>query len=176
MLVFFTCFWGSGLSIQAEVGKLNGDLFQPSGIRYKVWSFSVRHLISIAYWKGLNSRVKLSVVVPQAIGISLHNRIGDSAEEFLVIFPLVVFIGIQCFWIALVSLFLSRVWGHVFLVVFDRSKFCLSLSVYLHFYTFLFLYTSFFTHIRVYTRLWLLYPCTYTVLLRTVAYALSFSF
>ena len=27
----------------------------------------------------------MSVVVPQAIGISLHNRIGDSAGEFLVV-------------------------------------------------------------------------------------------
>ena len=31
------------------------------------------------------SGVKLSVVVPQAIGISLHNRIGDSTGEFLVV-------------------------------------------------------------------------------------------
>ena len=73
MLVLFTCCWGSNLSIQAELGKLNGDLLQLSGIRYKVWSFSVRHLISIAYWEGLISGVKLSVVVPQAIGISLRN-------------------------------------------------------------------------------------------------------
>ena len=28
---------------------------------------------------------KLSVVVPQAIGISLRNRIGDSAGDFLVV-------------------------------------------------------------------------------------------
>ena len=68
-----------------KIGKLNGDLLQLSKIRYKVWSFSVRHLISIAYWKGLISGVKLSIVVPQAIGISLHNRIGDSAGEFLVV-------------------------------------------------------------------------------------------
>ena len=56
-----------------KIGKLNGDLLQPFGIRYEVWSFSVRHLISIAHWKGLISGVKLSVVVPQAIGISLRN-------------------------------------------------------------------------------------------------------
>ena len=31
------------------------------------------------------SGVKLSVVVPQAIGIYLYNRIGDSAGEFLVV-------------------------------------------------------------------------------------------
>ena len=41
--------------------------------RYEVWSFSVRHLISIAYWKGLISGVKLSVLVPQSKGISLCN-------------------------------------------------------------------------------------------------------
>ena len=81
MLVLITCCWGSNLSIQAEGGKLNGDLLQPSGIRYEVWSFSVRHLISIVYWKWLISGVKLSVVVPQAIGISLRNRIGDSAGD-----------------------------------------------------------------------------------------------
>ena len=63
MLVLFTCCWGSNLSIQAEVGKLNEDLLQPSEIRYKVWSFSVRHLIYIAYWKGFIFGVKLSVVV-----------------------------------------------------------------------------------------------------------------
>ena len=56
-----------------KIGKLNGDLLQPSGIRYEVWSFSVRYLISIAYWKGLIFGVKLSIVVPQAIGTSLHN-------------------------------------------------------------------------------------------------------
>ena len=61
-----------------KIGKLNRDLLQPSGIRYEVWSFSVRHLISIAYWKGLISGVKLFVVVSQTIGISLRNRIGDS--------------------------------------------------------------------------------------------------
>ena len=64
-----------------NIGKLNGDLLQPLGIRYEVWSFSVRHLIFIAYWKGLISGVKLSVVVPQTIGISLRNRIGESAGD-----------------------------------------------------------------------------------------------
>ena len=74
MLVLFTDCWGSNLSIQAGVGKLNGDLLQPSGIRYEFWSFSVRYLISLAYWKGFIYGFKLSVVVPQAIGISLRNR------------------------------------------------------------------------------------------------------
>ena len=95
MLILFTYFWGSDSSIQAEVGKLNGDLLQPSGIRYEVWSFSVRYLISIAYWKRLISGVKLSVVIPQAIGISLHNRIGDSGGEFLVVVLWGFSIGIQ---------------------------------------------------------------------------------
>ena len=68
-----------------NIGKINGDLLQPFGIRYEVWSLSVRYLISIAYSKGLISGVKLSFVVLQAIGISLRNRIGDSAGEFLVV-------------------------------------------------------------------------------------------
>ena len=82
ILVLFTECWGSNLSFQARVGKLNRDLLQPFR---DIWSFSVRYLISLAYWKGLISRVKLSVVVPQAIGISLRTRIGDSAGEFLVV-------------------------------------------------------------------------------------------
>ena len=64
-----------------KIGKLNEDLLQPSGIRYEVWSFSVRCLIYLAYWNWLTFGVKLSVVVPQAIGISLYNRIGDSAGD-----------------------------------------------------------------------------------------------
>ena len=81
MLFLFTDCWGSNLSIQIGVGKINRDLLQPSGIRYEFWSFSVRYLIFLAYWKGLISGVKLSVVVPQAIGISLCNRIGDSTRD-----------------------------------------------------------------------------------------------
>ena len=65
--------------------KLNGYLHQPSGIRYVSISFSVRCLVSLAYRKGLISMVTLSVVVPQAIGIFLHNRIGGHIGEFLVI-------------------------------------------------------------------------------------------
>ena len=61
--------------------KLNGDLHQPSGIRYVWRSFSVRCLVSLAYRKGLISGVKLSVVVPQAIGISLFNGIDDSVGD-----------------------------------------------------------------------------------------------
>ena len=65
--------------------KFNGDLHQPSGIRYVSISFSVRCLVSLAYRKGLISTVTLSVVVPQAIGIFLRNKIGDHTGEFLVI-------------------------------------------------------------------------------------------
>ena len=54
----------------------NGDLHQPSGTRYESRSFSVSCLVSLAYRKGLISGVKLSVVVPQDIGISLHNNLG----------------------------------------------------------------------------------------------------
>ena len=66
--------------------NFNGDLHQPSGIRYVSRSFSVRCLVSLAYWKGLISAVTLSIVVPQAIGIFFRNRIGDHTGEFLVIF------------------------------------------------------------------------------------------
>ena len=67
--------------IQARLEKLNGDLHQPSGIRYESRSFSVICLVSLTYKEGLISGVKLSIVVPQAIGISLHNRIGNSAGD-----------------------------------------------------------------------------------------------
>ena len=73
------------MPIQVGVEKLNWDLHQPSGIRYELRSFNVRCLVSLAYRKGLIFGVKLSVVVPQAIGISLHNRIGDFAGDFLVV-------------------------------------------------------------------------------------------
>ena len=81
MLVLFIECGGSNSSIRAEVGKLNKDLHQPSGIRYELRSFSVSCLVSLAYRKGLIFGVKLSVVVPQAIGISLCNRIGDSIGD-----------------------------------------------------------------------------------------------
>ena len=80
MLVLFTCCWGSNLLIQAEVGKLNGDLLQPSGIRYEVRSFSVRYLISIAYWKGLISGVN-SVTERNSYGLGYHNRQLDSRNQ-----------------------------------------------------------------------------------------------
>ena len=69
------------MSIHAGVGKHNGDLHQLFKIRYESRYFSVGYLVSLAYWKGLIFGVKLSVVVPQAIGISLCNRIGDSIGD-----------------------------------------------------------------------------------------------
>ena len=71
--------------IQARVEKINGDLHQPSEIRYVSRSFSVKCLVSLAYGKGFISAVTLSIVVPQAIGSFLRNRIGDHTGEFLVI-------------------------------------------------------------------------------------------
>ena len=85
MLVLFAKCWESKLSIQARVEKLNGDLHQSSRIRYVSRSFSVRCLVSLAYRKGLISAVTLSILVPQAIGSFLHNRIGDHTRKFLVI-------------------------------------------------------------------------------------------
>ena len=107
------------------------------------WSFSVRHLFSIAYWKRLISGVKLSVVAPQAIGISLCNRVGDSTGDFLVVVLWGFSIRIQWLWIALFLQFLCWVWGHVFLVVSDWCEVCLSLSVFLYFYAPFFMYMSF---------------------------------
>ena len=85
MLVLFAECCESKLLIQARVEKLNEDLHQSSRIRYESISFSVGCLVSLAYREGLISGFNLSVVVPQAIGISLHNKIGDSAREFLVV-------------------------------------------------------------------------------------------
>ena len=81
MLVLFIECWGSNLSIQAEVGKLNGDLHQPSGIRYESRSFSVRYLVSLAYRKWLIFGVKLSVAVPQAIGIFSVTELATPLES-----------------------------------------------------------------------------------------------
>ena len=83
MLVLFVECWGSNLSIQDGVGKLNKDLHQPSGIRYESRSFSVRYLVSLAYWKLLISGFKLSVVALQAIGISLRNN--GNQRKYIVI-------------------------------------------------------------------------------------------
>ena len=144
MLVLLVDCWESQLITRAGLEKLNGDLHQPSGIRYVSISFSVRYFISIAYWEGIYfCGYSICCGTPQAIGSFLCNIIGDHTGEFLVI-SFGGFIGIQCSWIALISLLLSRVLGHVFLVVSNMSKFCLSLSFYLLFYLFFFLYASFF--------------------------------
>ena len=52
-------------------------------------------LFTLHIGKGLISVVTLSVVVLQAIGIFLHNRISDHTGEFLVI-SFGGFIDIQC--------------------------------------------------------------------------------
>ena len=94
---------------------------------------------------------KLSVVVPQAIGISLCNRIGDTAGEFLVVVLWGLFYWHSMNLIALSILFLCQVWGHVCLVESDWSEFCLSLPVCLFLCTFFFLYAGFWFTV-VYTR------------------------
>ena len=92
--------------------KLNEDLLQPSGIRYVSRSFSVRCCISLAYWEGIDFYGYLVCCgTPQAIGSFLHNRIGDHTREFLVI-SFGDFVHIQSSLTALISLFLSRVWGN----------------------------------------------------------------
>ena len=176
MLVLFTCHWGSNLSIQAEVGKLNEDLLQPSGIRYEVWSFSVRYLISIAHWKGLISGVKLSIVVPQAIWISLHNKIGDSIGDFLVValwgffsrhsmylsfsFSLVYVLGMG-------SCMPGRVW-----LVWSLSQ-----PIYLPWFYAPFLpICGFLIYSHVYTQFPLRFPRIHTGLLWTIAYTFGFGF
>ena len=83
MLVLFAECWESKLLIQARVEKLNGDLHQPSEIRYVSRSFSVRCLVSLAYRKGLIYVVTLYVVVPQAIGIFLHNTSFINSSQFI---------------------------------------------------------------------------------------------
>ena len=122
--------------IQARVEKLNGDLHQPSRIRYVSRSFSVRCFICLAYWEGIDfCGYSVCCGTPQAIGSFLRNRIGDHTMDVPSCFSL-GFFGIQCACIALISLFLCQVWGHDFPVVSCRSKFCLSLSIYLIFLSF----------------------------------------
>ena len=53
MLVLFIIVEEVLHQFKLKIGKLNGDLLQPFGIRYEVRSFSVRHFISIAYWERL---------------------------------------------------------------------------------------------------------------------------
>ena len=91
-------------------------------------------------------------MVPQAIGISLRNRIGDSAGEFLVIFPLGVFIGTMGLILLNWSLFLF-VSGLHFIV-------CSSIDTPLYwfdpwpaFYYYLFCIRRFLAKSRIYTQL-----------------------
>ena len=101
----------------SESGKLNGDLHQLSRIRYVSRSFSVRCCISLAYREGIDlCGFSVYCGTPQAIGIFLCNRIGDHTREVSSCFYLGVF-GIQCTFIALIFLFLCRVWGHDYPVV-----------------------------------------------------------
>ena len=86
--------------------------------------------------------VTLSVVVPQAIGSFLRNRIGDHSGEFLVIsfggfYRHSMFLNCSDFSVSESGL------GACFLVVSDRSKVCLILFVLRSFYLFFFLYVSF---------------------------------
>ena len=61
---------------QAGLEKLNGDLHQPSGIRYVSRSFSVRCFISLAYWEGIDfCGYSFCCGTPQAIGSFLRNNI-----------------------------------------------------------------------------------------------------
>ena len=176
MLVLFIECWGSNLSIQAGVGKLNRDLHQPSGIRYKLISFSVRHLVSLSYRKGIISGVKLFVVVPQAIVISLRNRIGDSVGEFLV----VVLWGL----ISRHSMYLNFSFS---LVSVSGLGACMPGRVWLEwslshpvclpcFYAHFLLVRGILTYSRVYTRFPLWFPCIHVGLLRIVVYTLDFGF
>ena len=72
--------------IQARMEKLNGDLPQPSEIRYVLRSFSVTCFISLAYWEGIDfCGYSVCCGTPQAIGIFLRNRIRNHTREFLVI-------------------------------------------------------------------------------------------
>ena len=78
MLLLFPNCWESKLLTQTGLEKLNRDLHQPSRIRYVSRSFS---LVSLAYRKRLISAVTLSIVVPQAIGIFLRNRMWDNLKN-----------------------------------------------------------------------------------------------
>ena len=175
MLVLFIECWGSNLLIQAGVGKLYEDVHQPYGIRYESRSFSVRYLVSLAYRKGLISGVKLSIVVPQAIGMSFRKRIGNSVEEFLVIvlwgflsaFNVLELLLFLCFWVEFGGILAGSVW----------LVWILCQLIYLPSYLYIFLpVREFLTHSRIYTWFWLRYPLIYVGFLYTVMYALIFSF
>ena len=114
-------------------------------------------------------------MVPQAIGISLRNRIGDSAGEFLVIvlWGLISWhsMYLNC---SLSLLFLCQVWGHVCLVEPEWCEFSLSLSVCLEFLHLFLPVRGFVTYSRVYMRVPLGFPRIHAGSLCTVAYTLVF--
>ena len=74
MLVLFADCWEIKLLTQAGLEKLNGELDQPSRIRYVSRSFSVKCFISLAYWEGIYFHgYSVCCGTPQAIGSFLHN-------------------------------------------------------------------------------------------------------
>ena len=140
---------------QARLEKLNGDLHQPSRIRYVSRSFSVRCFISLEYCKWIDfGGYSVCCGTPQAIGIFLHNKIGDHTGDVLShflwgFFRHSMFLNCSDFSISKSGL------GHVFLVVYDRSKFCVSLSIFLLFLSLFLPICGFFLHSRVYTWVFL---------------------
>ena len=114
--------------------------------------------------KGLIFVVTMSVVVyPKRLEVFLCNRIGDHIGEVPSCFYLGVF-GIQCTFIALIFLFLCRVWGHDYPVVSWRSKICISLSIYLIFLSF-----------SSYTRVFLSQSCIHVGFPRKIVYVHRFT-
>ena len=110
---------------------------------------------------------------PKPYEVSLRNRIGNHIGEV----PSCFYLGFLVFNVLellLISLFLCRVWGHVFLVGSWRSKFCLSLSFCPIFCLFLPV-CGFFIHSHVYTWVFPEQSRMYALLLRTVMYALILS-
>ena len=66
----------------SEIGKLKGDLHQPSGIRYVSRTFSVRCFISLAYWEGIDfCSFSVCFGTPKDIGSFLRNKIGDHTRH-----------------------------------------------------------------------------------------------
>ena len=111
--------------------------------------------ISIAYLERLISGVQLSVVVPQAIGISLRNRIGDSAGDVPCSY---LGLGATMGWILLIcSLFLSVSMSH-FIV-------CLSIDTPLYWFGLGLLFTTAFS---IYVGLWttVAYICRFVAISR----------
>ena len=171
MLVLFTCCWGSIISIQIEDWKAQWG--STSTVQNKVWGLILLFLLHIGKDWFLES--KLSVVVPQAIGISLRNRIGDSAGEFLV----VVLWG----WFSRHSMYLNCSFS---LVSVSGLGACIPGRVWLEwslsqpacFPCFMHLFLpvhGFLIYSRVYTQFPLWFPRIHAGLLWTVTYTLDFS-